>query len=130
MGQQQLLLLILGTIVVGVSIVVGINMFGQSAVQANQDAVLQDVLTIASRAQEWARKPAQMGGGRVGATAGYSGVTLAKVSWPATNANGSYALSSIQSGNFVVTGTGSEGVVIVTTVYVDSISSRPTITLP
>ncbi|MCH7677569.1 hypothetical protein IH879_21845, partial [candidate division KSB1 bacterium] len=58
MGQQQLLLLVLSAIIVGVSIVIGINMFTSSAVQANQDAVLQDCMMIAARAQEWYRKPA------------------------------------------------------------------------
>ena len=35
MGQQQLLLLVLSAIIVGVSIVVGINMFATNAYQAN-----------------------------------------------------------------------------------------------
>ena len=63
MGQQQLLLLALSTIIVGLAIVMGINMFGENAAQSNLDAVTNDVLTIASRAQGWYRKPAQMGGG-------------------------------------------------------------------
>jgi len=45
MGQQQLLLLILATIVVGVTMIVGINMFSQNSAEANQQAVIQDVLT-------------------------------------------------------------------------------------
>lgn len=50
MGQQQLLLLVLGAIIVGVAIVVGVNMFSTSAVNANRDAVLQDCMTLATRA--------------------------------------------------------------------------------
>lgn len=63
MGQQQLLLLILAAVIVGVAITLGINMFAQNSAQANQEAVMQDVLTIASRAQAWYRRPVQMGGG-------------------------------------------------------------------
>ncbi|NQT10046.1 MAG: hypothetical protein HQ573_02625, partial [Desulfobacteraceae bacterium] len=63
MGQQQLLLIVLGTIIVGVAVVVGINMFGQGAVNAERDALLQDVNSIASNAAAYWRKPAALGGG-------------------------------------------------------------------
>jgi len=43
MGQQQLLLIVLGTIIVGVAVIVGINMFTTGAVNAERDALLQDV---------------------------------------------------------------------------------------
>ena len=63
MGQQQLLLLVLGAIIVGLSIVVGINLFSQGALKANEDAVRQDILTMMSRAEEFYRKPEMLGGG-------------------------------------------------------------------
>lgn len=63
MGQQQLLLVILVTIIVGIATVVAINVFGTSAESANRDAVRQDVLTIAAAAQGWYIKPKMMGGG-------------------------------------------------------------------
>ncbi len=63
MGQQQLLLVILVTIIVGVATVVAINVFGTSAINANKDAVRQDMLTIGSQAQGWYMKPTMMGGG-------------------------------------------------------------------
>lgn len=63
MGQQQLLLLVLGAIIVGLSIVVGINLFSQGALKANEDAVRQDILSMMSRAEEFYRKPEMLGGG-------------------------------------------------------------------
>jgi hypothetical protein len=63
MGQQQLLLVILVTILVGIATVVGINVFGDSAENANQDAVRNDIAQIASSAQGWVIKPEVMGGG-------------------------------------------------------------------
>lgn len=63
MGQQQLLLVILVTIIVGVATVVALNVFGSSAKNANRDAVRQDILTIGSEAQGWYMKPSLMGGG-------------------------------------------------------------------
>ena len=120
MGQQQLLLLVLSAIIVGVSIVIGINMFSSSAVQANQDAVLQDCLNIAARAQEWYRKPTVMaGGGRV-----FTGVDLAQLNIDPTNANGSYALTPAAQ-SLSIAGTGVEGSPLVVTVVAapDSITS-------
>ncbi len=63
MGQQQLLLVILVTIIVGIATVVAINIFGTSAEQANEDAVRQDMATIATAAQGWFMKPTMLGGG-------------------------------------------------------------------
>ncbi len=63
MGQQQLLLIVLGVIIVGIAVVVGINVFTASASQANKDAVVADLTNIAAMAQQFYRKPAALGGG-------------------------------------------------------------------
>lgn len=104
MGQQQLLLLILAAVIVGVAITLGINMFAQNSAQANQEAVVQDVLTIASRAQAWYRRPVQMGGGG----RDYTNITLANLNFRSPNANGSYALSNANNASLTITGTGVE----------------------
>ena len=65
MGQQQLLLVILVTIIVGIATVVAINVFGTAADEANRDAVRQDMLAAATQAQGlWARPTAMDGLGR------------------------------------------------------------------
>ena len=62
MGQQQLLLVILVTILVGIATVVAINVFGSAAENANRDAVRQDLIQAASSLQAiWAR-PLALGG--------------------------------------------------------------------
>jgi hypothetical protein len=104
MGQQQLLLLILAAVIVGVTILLGINLFSQNAAEANQAAVLQDILNIAGRAQAWYKRPAQMGGG--GRT--FAGISLAAINLPAANANGSYLLSGASGTAVTITGTGVE----------------------
>jgi len=63
MGQQQLLLIGLGIIIVGVAIIVGINLFSASSVQANRDALISDMTAIASMAQAYYRKPVALAGG-------------------------------------------------------------------
>ncbi|MEX0639177.1 MAG: hypothetical protein WD094_01850, partial [Balneolaceae bacterium] len=63
MGQQQLLLVILVTIIVGIATVVAINTFGTAADSANLDAVRQDVAQIAAASQSFYMKPTMLGGG-------------------------------------------------------------------
>jgi hypothetical protein len=63
MGQQQLLLIVLGVIIVGIAVVVGINVFTASSSQANRDAVISDLTNLASMAQQFYRKPTALGGG-------------------------------------------------------------------
>lgn len=64
MGQQQLLLIVLGVIIVGIAIVVGINMFNASAEQATKDDLTNQGMHIASLAQQHYKKPTALGGGQ------------------------------------------------------------------
>ncbi|NIS38712.1 hypothetical protein GWN26_11755, partial [Candidatus Saccharibacteria bacterium] len=51
MGQQQLLLIVLSVIIVGVAIAVGVNMFQSSAVDANRQAMITDLVNYSAKAQ-------------------------------------------------------------------------------
>lgn len=62
MGQQQLLLLVLSTVIVGLATVAGIQAFSENQEQATQDALSQRALTIASEIRGMAGKPTQLGG--------------------------------------------------------------------
>ena len=53
MGQQQLLLIILGVIIVGIAVAVGITMFQDNAVDQNRSAVIADLTTLAAKAQQY-----------------------------------------------------------------------------
>ena len=103
MGQQQLLLLVLGAIIVGTAIVVGVNMFSESAVNANRDAVVQDCLTLATRAQQWYRTPAVLGGGG----RSFTSISLSKIRFPSSNENGTFGITSSDT-TAQITGTGTE----------------------
>jgi len=63
MGQQQLLLIILGVIIVGIAIAVGISMFSSGSIQANKDAVINDLNNLAANAYQYRIRPTTMGGG-------------------------------------------------------------------
>lgn len=98
MGQQQLLLLVLGIVIVGLAVVVGIQAFGENQKKANADAIVNDVIRIASDAQAWSLKPKAFGGG----DGAFTGVTFEKLGYTtgtgATtgnygNLNGAYSLA-------------------------------------
>ena len=62
MGQQQLILLVLATVIVGVAIVVGIRAFTENSVKSVADAMTQESVKIANDLQAWKKKPAPFGG--------------------------------------------------------------------
>ena len=63
MGQQQLLLIILGVIIVGIAIAVGITMFSSSSIQSNKDAIINDLNNLGANAYQYRIRPTTMGGG-------------------------------------------------------------------
>lgn len=83
MGQQQLLLLVLGIVIVGLAVVVGIQAFGENQKKANSDALVNDAIRIASDAQAWKLKPAAFGGGA--AADGFTGITLTQLGYEVSN---------------------------------------------
>jgi Tfp pilus assembly protein PilE len=84
MGQQQLLLIVLGIIIVGIAIAVGVNMFQQSAVDTNRQAVISDLSNLAAKAQRYYRTPHELGGG----AQNFDGFALGRLD--TANANGSF----------------------------------------
>lgn len=91
MGQQQLLLLVLGIVIVGLAVVVGIQAFSENQKKANADALVNDAIRVASDAQAWMLKPTAFGGGNnsCATTCAWGGVTFAQLGYP-TNASGLY----------------------------------------
>ncbi len=63
MGQQQLLLIVLGVIVVGIAVVVGINLFNANAETSTQDSIVSQGTSLGAMAQQYYKKPRAMGGG-------------------------------------------------------------------
>jgi len=105
MGQQQLLLIILGVIIVGIAVAVGITMFQDNAVDQNRSAVIADLTTLAAKAQQYYTKPVSLGGGGnsfVGLTADATGIgILASVAFT-SNANGTYTVKTAGTATTVV----------------------------
>jgi hypothetical protein len=62
MGTQQLLLLALGVIIVGVAIAVGITMFNNQAYKANEQAVVGDLSNLGTQVIQFWKTPIGQGG--------------------------------------------------------------------
>jgi hypothetical protein len=72
MGTQQILLVILGVIMVGVAIAVGLAMFSPTLAETNKDAIVNDLMNISQYAYRYKLTPVPFGGGgRV-----YTGFTI------------------------------------------------------
>ena len=135
MGQTQILFIVLSVIIVGIAVAVGITQFGSNTITANRNAVHLDANDIASKAQNWYRSPANMGGGGgtfagvdfdlLGLTHG-SGGTLTY-----GNTNGSYIISNRTASSFDLEARGTEHVNHYTmTITSDGIQGTPALGSP
>ncbi len=113
MGQQQLLLLVLGIVIVGLAVVVGIQAFSENQKKANADALVNDAIRIASDAQAWMLKPTAFGGGGNSCGTGtcdWSTLTFSQLGYAVasgvyTNLNGNFELDVSTATEVIITGT-------------------------
>lgn len=63
MGQQQLLLIVLGVIIVGTTVVLAMNLFRANAIENKRDIVMNEAFHIATLAQNYYKKPLSQAGG-------------------------------------------------------------------
>ena len=122
MGQQQLLLIVAGVVVVGIMAAVGIMMFTDSAAASNRDAIANDLVRYASMAQEFHKRPSLLAGGN-GSFVGF------RLQGVGHNENGAYSVHSPSKASVQIEGdgieTGYDGanpVKVVMTITPDSIS--------
>ena len=102
MGQQQLLLLVLAVIIVGITLVVGIQMFAATTASANFDAVLNDLLKLGANAQAYYLKPVHIGGGGNS----FKKVTMEHLTTKPENDNGTYSIKNSRKNKVVLRGVG------------------------
>jgi hypothetical protein len=95
MGQQQLLLLILGVLIVGAAIAVGIGQFGAHNIEANREGVTVSLVTISANAFEYRQRLVTSGGG------GRSYVGYVVPSKMSSDDYGQYALDGSPTSNFI-----------------------------
>ena len=128
MGQQQLLLLVLGIVIVGLAVVVGIQAFGENQNKANADALVNDGVRIASDIQAWALKPQAFGG--PSSSGDFSTVDFAALGYQATtgtyaNLNGDFTLNVVSGTCVIIRGDGTGKTAADNQVYVKVSGTTP-----
>lgn len=102
MGQQQLLLIILSIIVVGVAITMGIVLFNTNAIEQKRNEIINECALLASEAQLYYRRPKALGGG------GKSFIGWEVPVQYVTTEVGRFEASIISPSEVKITGTGNE----------------------
>ena len=114
MGTQQILMIVLSVIIVGIAVGVGITMFQNQAKNSNRQAVIADLNNFAAMAEAFYKVPASMGGGGNGnpgfqnsnhELSYYLGFSSSDTT---SNGNGEYKLSGFGQHTVTITGTGTE----------------------
>ena len=121
MGQQQLILLVLATVIVGLATVVGIRAFSENSAKASADALTQDAIRIASDLQAWKLKPAPFGGQGLddsgGSSTAYGASDFTNASFTelgySSDGTGATATYTNVNGTFTITTGSSDGALIV-----------------
>lgn len=98
MGQQQLLLVIVGVIIVGLAIAVGISLFSAQSTAYNRDAMINDLNHIGQLAYQYRITLQRLGGGE-GKFVGF--VIPSQLS---TNSNAGYSVLDAQIATVTVRG--------------------------
>ena len=111
MGAQQLLLIVLTVIIIGISVAVGIGLFTQNMIRSNRFAVINDLGVFAAVAATYYKTPTDMGGGDGTWDADALGVWLGNNYDEANNSistnNGTYVIS-VAGDELTIVGTGIE----------------------
>ena len=111
MGTQQILLIVLSVIIVGVAIAVGISMFNSQSYNSNKTAIASDAQSFATQAVQYYKTPMSQGG----AGGVDSLMTAPKVAAflsfledgnKTRNENGEYTITSANGTQVVITGVG------------------------
>ncbi|HNX00523.1 MAG TPA: hypothetical protein PLE74_12485 [Candidatus Cloacimonadota bacterium] len=118
MGTQQILLIVLSVIIVGVAVAVGISMFATQATNSNRQAIVAELQNFGAAAIQYYKTPSTLGGGGNGTpgfgadlTAAKAGVGIAMGFLPAgtlTDDTGTFTLGWTSASVITVTGVGTE----------------------
>lgn len=100
MGQQQLLLLILAAVIVGLAILIGLELFSQNALMTTRDTVRHAVLEAAVRSQAWYRFPLRNGGGGMS----FMDFDLAKINFRSPTIRGEFSVTNVAPIGYRLTG--------------------------
>jgi hypothetical protein len=102
LGQQQLLLIVLGIIIVGIAIAISIQLFRSNAIEAKRDILIEETTYLGVMALQFYKKPAELGGGSQTFTNWVIPPQMV------TTVNGNFMTSTTAQNQVIITGTGTE----------------------
>ena len=102
MGQQQLLMIVLAIIIVGLAIAISVQLFRSSAIESKRDLLIEETSSLATMAIQYYKKPQAMGGG------GRSFTGWEIPDQMLQTANGSFMKTEVSPSKIIITGTGNE----------------------
>ncbi len=102
MGQQNLLLIVVGIMIVAVATVVAISMFRGNSVETARNNLIVDLGFYAQKAREFYWKPRGQGGGGNS----FIGVRIDNLSYSTENENGRYFVESSMQNELIIVGVG------------------------
>ena len=117
MGQQQILIVVLVTIIVGIATVVAIDNMQKSHDSSVYDAIQQDILQGQVNAIAFLKKPSMIGGGG----GSYIGMTLQDFLLPEQNENATYQLINVTQDSFTILATTVYGFSVTATITGDEV---------
>ena len=102
MGQQQLLLIVLGLVVIAIAVVVGISLFRAHAISSKRDILINETIDMAAQAIGYYKREKAFGGG------GKSFIDWQIPPQLQNTINGSYVINEINKDEVVIIATGTE----------------------
>jgi hypothetical protein len=102
LGQQQLLLILLGLVVIAIAIALGINLFRAHAISSKRDILTNETIDMAAQAISYYKRAREFGGG------GKSFIGWQIPSEVQNTINGSYVIDEINKDELVIIATGTE----------------------
>lgn len=113
MGTQQILMIVVGVIIVGIAVSVGFFAFNSAGYNSNKSAVATDIQDLSTKLTQFWMLPASMGGANkniVNVTVASVGATLGFEEsdgiYKKTTDNGEYRVISVNDGIVVLGGLG------------------------
>ena len=102
MGQQQLLLILLGIVVIAIAVAVGISLFRAHAISSKRDILTNETIDMAAQAIGYYKRAREFGGG------GKSFIGWQIPPQLQNTINGSYVIDEINKDEVVIIATGTE----------------------
>jgi len=102
LGQQQLLLIVLGLVVIAIAVVIGISLFRAHAISSKRDILTNETIDMAAQAISYYKRTREFGGG------GKSFIGWQIPPQLQNTINGSYVIDQINKDEVVIIATGTE----------------------